>query len=239
MGTRGLLVGQRYKFDFDFLLLPRSSSFSFPPQSLISSVSSTTVPVKMKYLLPVLLATSALAAPTAAPAPADEGVSFPITDLIDSDLTFDEYAAQLEAEQSASSASLAKRQYNGDTFNQLTDGTACRPISVIYARGTNGAGNVGEAGSEGPTFFNALASRLGGASRLAIQGVNYSASVLGFLAGGDSAGGTTMTNLIAQTVTRCPNTKIVVSGYSQGAQLVHTATQRLTAAQAARVNAGT
>lgn len=194
----------------------------------------------MKYLIPLtLLASSALAAPTAAPEPVAEvaeGVSFPITDLIDSDLTFDEYAAQLEAQQS-SSESLAKRQYNGDTFNQLTDGTACRPISVIYARGTNGAGNVGEAGSEGPTFFNALAARLGGASQLAIQGVNYSASVLGFLAGGDSAGATTMYNLIAQTVTRCPSTKIVVSGYSQGGQLVHTATQRLNAAQAARVNA--
>lgn len=196
----------------------------------------------MKYLIPLtLLASSALAAPTAAPEPAAgvaEDVSFPITDLIDSDLTFDEYAAQLEAEQSSSNT-ISKRQYNGDTFNQLTDGTACRAVSVIYARGTNGAGNVGEAGSEGPTFFNALASTLGGASRLAIQGVNYSASVLGFLAGGDSAGGTTMTNLITSTITRCPSTKIVVSGYSQGAQLVHTATQRLTAAQAARVNAGT
>lgn len=42
-----------------------------------------------------------------------------------------------------------------------------------------------------------------------------------------------------QVAKRCPNTKIVVSGYSQGAQLVHTATQRLTAAQAARVTAGT
>lgn len=187
----------------------------------------------MKYLIPLtILASSALAAPT--PAAEGEGVSFPITDLPDN-LTFDEYAAQLEAQQST--PALTKRQYNGDTFNQLTDGTACRPISVIYARGTNGAGNVGEAGSEGPTFFNALASRLGGASRLAIQGVNYSASVLGFLAGGDAAGGRTMYDLIANTVTRCPSTKIVVSGYSQGAQLVHTATQRLNAAQAARVNA--
>lgn len=43
--------------------------------------------------------------------------------------------------------------------------------------------------------------------------------------------------LLIQTITRCPSTKIVLSGYSQGAQLVHTATQRLTAAAAARVNA--
>jgi cutinase len=156
------------------------------------------------------LLTTALAAPTPA-----NGVSFPITDLIDSDLTVEEYAAQLE-NQSVEERDLTKRQYNGDTYNQLTDGTACRPITVIYARGTTQgkfdlqsecetytyfnclAGNVGEAGSEGPTFFNALASRVGGISRLAIQGVNYPANVFGFLAGGDAAGATTMFNLINQ-----------------------------------------
>jgi hypothetical protein len=116
-------------------------------------------------LLPLAaLVGTALSAPTSVPA---EGASFPITDLLDSDLTVDEYAQSLEK------GSLAKRQYNGDTFNQLTDGTACRAVTVIFARGTTSPGNVGEAGSEGPSFFNALASSLGGASRLAIQGVNY------------------------------------------------------------------
>jgi cutinase len=156
------------------------------------------------------LATTALAAPTPA-----NGASFPITDLIDSDLTIAEYAAQLE-NQSVEERDLIKRQFSGDTYNQLTDGTACRPITVIYARGTTQgklnlqsgyktytdfnclAGNVGEANSEGPTFFNALASRVGGTSRLAIQGVTYPANVLGFLAGGDAAGATTMFNLINQ-----------------------------------------
>jgi len=180
-------------------------------------------------LLPLAaLVGTAFSAPTSAPA---EGASFPITDLLDSDLTVDEYAQSLEK------GSLAKRQYNGDTFNQLTDGTACRPVTVIFARGTTSPGNVGEAGSEGPSFFNALASVLGGASRLAIQGVNYPADVLGFLAGGNAAGATTMFNLINTAASKCPSTKIVVSGYSQGAQLVHTATQRLSTAQAARVSA--
>lgn len=177
------------------------------------------------------LVSTALAAPTPA-----EGVSFPITDLIDSDLTIDEYAAQLEG-QSIAERDLTKRQYNGDTYNQLTDGTACRPITLIWARGTTQSGNVGEANSEGPTFFNAVAAAVGGTSRVAIQGVTYPANVFGFLAGGDAAGATTMFNLINQAATRCPSTKIVVSGYSQGAQLVHTATQRLTAATAARVSA--
>ncbi|KAI4644650.1 uncharacterized protein J4E79_011087 [Alternaria viburni] len=175
--------------------------------------------------------TTALAAPTPA-----SGVSFPITDLLDKDLTVEEYAAQLE-NQDVETRDLTKRQFSGDTYNQLTDGTACRRVTVIYARGTTQAGNVGEANSEGPTFFNALASRVGGASNLAIQGVTYPANVIGFLAGGDAAGATTMFNLINQAITRCPSTKIVVSGYSQGAQLVHTATQRLSASAASRVTA--
>jgi cutinase len=142
-------------------------------------------------LLPLAgLFASTLAAPTPA-----NGVSFPITDLIDSDLTVEEYARQLEG-RSASESTLSKRQYSGTTYNQLTDGTACRRVTVIYARGTTQAGNVGDVGSEGPTFFNALASRLGGINQLAIQGVTYPANVFGFLAGGDAAGATTMFNLI-------------------------------------------
>lgn len=148
----------------------------------------------MKNVIQSLLPLSLLLAPTFAfPTATNDFPSFPITDLLDSDLTVKEYADQLAAE--SSSSRLAKRQYNGDTFNQLTDGSACRDVSLIFARGTTSPGNVGEAGSEGPTFFNAVASRIG-ASRLAVQGVNYSASVLGFLAGGDAAGATTMFNLI-------------------------------------------
>ncbi|PSN72383.1 cutinase precursor [Corynespora cassiicola Philippines] len=184
----------------------------------------------MKSLIPLsLLLSGALALPAAAP----EEPSFPITDIIGTGLTVDEYAESL----STPARSLAKRQYSGDTYNQLTDGTPCRDVTVIYARGTTQAGNVGAPDTEGPTFFNALASALGGTGRLAIQGVTYPANVFGFLAGGDANGATTMFNHINTAATRCPNTRIVVSGYSQGAQLVHTATQRLTAATAARVNA--
>jgi cutinase len=186
-----------------------------------------------QHLLPLsLLVTGTLSAPVEATGP-----SFPITDLIGTNLTIEEYAAQLEG-QNIEEPKLAKRQYNGNTYNQLTDGTPCRDVTLIFARGTTQEGNVGAAGTEGPVFFNAVASALGGTSRLAIQGVTYSASIGGFLAGGDAAGGTTMFNLINQAASRCPSTKIVVSGYSQGAQLVHTATQRLSAANAARVSAG-
>jgi cutinase len=76
----------------------------------------------MKCFIPLsLLVASVVAAPTAAPSP-QEGASFPITDLVDSDLTVEEYASQLES-QPAGEPAVTKRQFNGDTFNQLTDGT--------------------------------------------------------------------------------------------------------------------
>ncbi|KAG7136376.1 Cutinase like protein [Verticillium longisporum] len=46
-----------------------------------------------------------------------------------------------------------------------------------------------------------------------------------------------MAQLTARAVTQCPNTKIVLSGYSQGAQVVHNAAGQLTAAQTNRVTA--
>ena len=119
----------------------------------------------------------------AAPAPVADPEAFPINELLGSGVSVEEHA-------------LSKRQYTSSSYNQLTDGTACRPITVIYARGTSQAGNVGDSRAVGPLFFNNLASRVGGTSQLAIQGVTYSASVGGFLQGGDPTGSTTMANLI-------------------------------------------
>lgn len=158
--------------------------------------------MKVQALLPLTaLLGAAFAAPTPvdalAPVASEDGVSFPVTDVIDSGLTIDQYAEQLQSRSTPESLTILKRQYGADTYNQLTDGTACRPVTVIYARGTTQEGNVGSADSEGPTFFNALAKALsGGTSSLAIQGVTYPANVFGFLAGGDANGATTMFNLI-------------------------------------------
>ena len=105
---------------------------------------------------------------------------------------------------------LMRRQYATDTSNQLTDGTPCREVTVIFARGTSETGNVGTLA--GPPFFNALAAIIG-TSNLAVQGVDYSASIAGFLEGGDPAGSATMASLVEQAITQCPNTKIVMSGY--------------------------
>lgn len=134
-----------------------------------------------------LLSLAILTGALAAPAPAADPEAFPISE-VPSGLSLEEHA-------------LSKRQYSSSSYNQLTDGTACRRISVIYARGTGQQGNVGDAAAVGPLFFNQIASRVGGTSALAIQGVTYPANVAGFLAGGDAAGSTTLTNLISTVST--------------------------------------
>jgi len=66
---------------------------------------------------------------------------------------------------------------------------SCGFVTVIFARGTTEPGNVGVL--VGPPFFDALNSRIG-AGKVVVQGVDYPASVEGFLAGGDSGNAQTM-----------------------------------------------
>ncbi|KAK6435490.1 hypothetical protein LTR95_008322 [Oleoguttula sp. CCFEE 5521] len=122
-------------------------------------------------------------------------------------------------------ADLEKRQYiASNTQNQLKDGTPCRAITVIFARGTTESGNVGTI--VGPPFFQALANSVG-AGKIAVQGVDYPADIPGFNAGGDAGGSRLMAALAAQAQKQCPKTKLNLSGYSQGAQLVHNAAAML------------
>lgn len=46
----------------------------------------------------------------------------------------------------------------------------------------------------------------------------------------------TRASLISSTLANCPNTKLVMSGYSQGGQLVHNAAALLPAATMAKVS---
>ncbi|KAK0264378.1 hypothetical protein LTR91_009340 [Friedmanniomyces endolithicus] len=129
---------------------------------------------------------------------------------------------------------IEKRQYVGqNTENQLTDGTPCRAITILFARGTTESGNVGTLA--GPPFFQAVVGDVG-ASKVAVQGVDYAADIAGFDEGGDPAGAATLAGLIKRAQTQCPNTKLVVSGYSQGGQVVHKAALELSASQTAFIN---
>ncbi|TVY83462.1 Cutinase [Lachnellula suecica] len=122
---------------------------------------------------------------------------------------------------------------DSDTENGLTDGSGCKAMTVIFARGTTETGNVGTL--TGPPFFDALEQQVG-ASNVAVQGVDYPADIPGFLAGGDAAGSQLMAQLVTQAMTQCPNTTVVMSGYSQGGQLVHNAAKMMDAATSAKVS---
>lgn len=97
--------------------------------------------------------------------------------------------------------SLVRRNYTTEYADQLTDGTACRDVTVIYARGTGQQGNIGEPTDVGPLFLDDLAAIVG-TSKLAAQGVNYSADVTGFEEGGDPAGSAAMADLAALVCVR-------------------------------------
>lgn len=76
------------------------------------------------------------------------------------------------------------------TENQLTSGGSCAEYTLIWARGTSEPGNMGVL--VGPPLVWALQAIVG-TSGLTIQGVNdYSASVDGYLEGGDPSGSSNM-----------------------------------------------
>jgi len=87
---------------------------------------------------------------------------------------------------------------------------ACSDVEVVFARGTFEAPGVGAVGQ---AFVDSLNARLGG-QPVAVYGVNYPAS-LDFPAA--AAGVADASNRIESIAASCPDTKIVLGGYSQGA----------------------
>lgn len=89
----------------------------------------------------------------------------------------------------------------------------CPDAEVVFARGTNeppGLGRVGDA------FVDALRQQVTGLN-IDTYGVDYAASKLQ-LHGGDGANDTI--KHVKQTVAKCPNTRIILGGYSQGASVM-------------------
>jgi len=105
---------------------------------------------------------------------------------------------------------------SGLLLNPATAPTAsafdCPDVEVIFARGTNepaGLGRVGDA------LVDSLRQQTG--LNILPYGVNYAASKLQ-LHGGDGANDTI--DRVKKSVETCPNTKIVLGGYSQGASVM-------------------
>jgi cutinase len=89
----------------------------------------------------------------------------------------------------------------------------CPDIEVVFARGTNDAQGLGNVGG---AFVDALRGKVGGRS-VGAYAVNYPAT-FDFLA---AAGGANDASAhIQYMVNTCPNTRLVLGGYSQGAAVI-------------------
>ncbi|RMZ38995.1 cutinase [Aspergillus flavus] len=108
------------------------------------------------------------------------------------------------------------------TENGVTQNAGCQELTFIFARGTSEMGNMGSV--VGPPVAKQLASLTG--NKVTVQGVDYPADAAGNANMGAS-GGPKMAELIQQAKKQCPNTKVVVGGYSQGAMVVHNAASKV------------
>ncbi|GAY14100.1 cutinase family protein [Mycobacterium sp. shizuoka-1] len=90
----------------------------------------------------------------------------------------------------------------------------CADIQVVYARGTH---TVAPVDPVGQALVNALSTHVPGRS-LSVYGINYPASL--DLVGGSSTGAADGWVHVQNLVAACPNTRVVLSGYSQGADVI-------------------
>jgi cutinase-like protein len=107
----------------------------------------------------------------------------------------------------------------------------CSDVGVVFARGTHqepGLGNMGQA------FVDSLTSQLGGRS-VDVYAVNYPAN--DDYHNSATAGANDAAAHIQGTVASCPNTKLVLGGYSQGSTVIDLATNQMPAPVADHVAA--
>lgn len=90
----------------------------------------------------------------------------------------------------------------------------CPDVEVTFARATNEPPGVGVVGQQ---FIDALRSQIGGRP-IAVYPVSYPAS--DDLAPSANAGAVDANAHVESTAAGCPNTKLVLAGYSQGAAVI-------------------
>ena len=108
----------------------------------------------------------------------------------------------------------------------------CSDVAVVFARGTHqGPGGVGDVGQ---AFIDSLTSQAGGRS-VSVYAVNYPAN--DDYHNSASMGADDASAHIQDTVASCPDTRIVLGGYSQGSTVIDLATSAMPAPVADHVAA--
>src|SRR5690349_15846079 len=110
-------------------------------------------------------------------------------------------------------AVVAAASVGGAVNVPIASADPCPDVEVVFARGTFEAPGVGGVGQ---AFVDALRSRVGNKS-VDVYPVHYPASV-DFATAAD--GVVDAANKIRDTANSCPNTKMVLGGFSQGAAVV-------------------
>ncbi|QDS71838.1 hypothetical protein FKW77_009838 [Venturia effusa] len=115
---------------------------------------------------------------------------------------------------------VTTKRASSTTATDVTNGI-CKPLTLIFARGTTELGNMGSV--VGPPFATALKTAFG-ADKVAVQGVDYPADIVGAVSGAtapqSAAGARNMVAMVRKLEKECPQTRVVLSGYSQGAEQV-------------------
>jgi cutinase len=89
----------------------------------------------------------------------------------------------------------------------------CNDVQVVFARGTDEPPGIGRVGQ---VFVDSLRGKIGNRS-MGVYAVNYPASYH-FLAAADGANDASA--FIQDVVNTCPDTRLVLGGYSQGAAII-------------------
>lgn len=91
----------------------------------------------------------------------------------------------------------------------------------------------------GPPLEKSIKTAMAGKSvkMMGVTNPAYAADVTGFLAGGSVTGSKMMAQMATDQFDKCPNSTLVLSGYSQGGQLVHNAAKLIPAEKSAKMKA--
>ena len=101
------------------------------------------------------------------------------------------------------------------------DADPCPAVEVVFARGTGQSSGVGQVGQ---AFIDSLGSQVSGRS-MAVYAVNYPATTA-FATSAQTGADDTVAH-VQDMIGRCPSTRLVLGGFSQGAGVMDLATKAL------------